>query len=92
MKTQAWLHLGDTIVGDFGAAGRSAYTIIGETVNTASRFEQYKPKDGQPDGAVRISDHVFGRLDAEGRARFSPEPFPMPAKHGRTYPAHFSID
>ncbi|MGW5841081.1 adenylate/guanylate cyclase domain-containing protein [Methylorubrum extorquens] len=92
MGLRIGLHLGDTIVGDFGAAGRSAYTIIGETVNTASRFEQYKPKDGQPDGAVRISDHVFGRLDAEGRARFSPKPFPMPAKHGRTYPAHFSID
>ncbi|MEH3147563.1 MAG: cyclic nucleotide-binding domain-containing protein [Methylobacterium frigidaeris] len=92
MGLRIGLHLGDTIVGDFGAAGRSAYTIIGETVNTASRFEQYKPKDGQPDGAVRISDHVFGRLDAEGRTRFSPEPFPMPAKHGRTYPAHFSID
>lgn len=92
MGLRIGLHLGEAIVGDFGAAGRSAYTIIGETVNTASRFEQYKSKDGQPDGPVRISDRVFDRLDADAKARFSPEPFAMPAKHGRTYPAHFSID
>lgn len=91
MGLRIGLHLGEAVVGDFGAAGRSAYTIIGETVNAASRYEQYKPKVGQPDGAVRISDRVYGRLDADGRSRFSPEPFAMPDKHGRTYPAHFSI-
>ncbi|WP_019904777.1 adenylate/guanylate cyclase domain-containing protein [Methylobacterium sp. 77] len=91
MGLRIGLHLGEAVVGDFGAAGRSAYTIIGETVNAASRYEQYKPKDGQPDGPVRISDRVYGRLHADGRSRFSPDPFAMPDKHGRTYPAHFSI-
>lgn len=91
MGLRIGLHLGEAVVGDFGAAGRSAYTIIGETVNAASRYEQYKPKAGQPDGSVRISDRVYGRLDADGRSRFSPDPFAMPDKHGRTYPAHFSI-
>lgn len=92
MGLRIGLHLGEAVIGDFGAAGRSAYTIIGETVNSASRFEQYKPKEGQPDGAVRISDRVFLHLEPEGRSRFRAEPFAMPAKHGRTYPAHLSID
>lgn len=33
------LHLGDLVLGEIGAAGRAPRTIIGETVNAASRLE-----------------------------------------------------
>ena len=33
------LHLGDLVLGEIGAAGHSARTIIGDTVNVASRLE-----------------------------------------------------
>ncbi len=34
------LHTGPVVVGNIGAPGRINYTIVGDTVNTANRFEQ----------------------------------------------------
>ena len=33
------LHLGDLVLGEIGAAGNAPRTLIGDTVNTASRLE-----------------------------------------------------
>jgi class 3 adenylate cyclase len=85
------LHVGDVAVGDFGSSDRIAFTIVGEPVNTASRYEQYKPGVGEPDGALRISADVYARLDETIRASFRPDPILIPAKHDRRYAAHLSI-
>lgn len=40
------LHLGDLVLGEIGAAGNAPRTIIGETVNTASRLEAATKEQG----------------------------------------------
>ena len=84
------LHVGDVAVGDFGSAGRVAFTLVGEPVNRASRYEQYKPTPGEPNGAVRISDAVYALLDDTVRPSFRPDPILITAKHDRCFAAHLS--
>ena len=45
VKIGIGLHLGDVVLGEIGAAGQAPRTLIGDTVNTASRLEaQTKPQ------------------------------------------------
>lgn len=84
------LHIGEVSVGNFGGASRIAFTLVGNTVNVASRYEQCKtPPDG-PHGVVRISDALFARLAQPDRDLFRAEPIILTDKHARSYAAHLS--
>jgi adenylate cyclase len=65
------LHLGTVVLGEIGAAGRAPRTLIGDTVNTASRLEgQTKALGAQ----VLISQSI---LDAAGMQPIDQEPISL---------------
>jgi class 3 adenylate cyclase len=88
------LHMGPVVIGDFGGKDRIAYTLMGETVNSASRYEQAREdQDGVRLGTVRLSDTVFAALQVTDLAsRFDAAPRQFEAKQGRMFPTHTSID
>lgn len=53
IQVRIGLHTGEAVVGNIGSPGRINYTIVGDTVNTASRLEQLG-KDLGPDAEVCI--------------------------------------
>jgi len=84
------LHCGDVIFGDFGGSERIAFTLIGETVNSASRYEQARTCiDGIPLGRVRVSPAVFTQLRSEELiGAFEPMPRTFSDKHATRFVAH----
>jgi class 3 adenylate cyclase len=83
------LHFGDVSIGDFGGDDRIAFTLVGDAVNIAARYEQCPVPPNGPRGVVRISDILFARLGDE-RGLFLSEPILLTDKHARTYAAHLS--
>ncbi|MFB0490003.1 class 3 adenylate cyclase [Methylobacterium sp. OAE515] len=67
------LHAGEVSVGDFGGGDRIAFTLVGQPVNEAARYEQWRPEPGQPTGRVRVSDKIFAGLPEDVRSSFPPE-------------------
>lgn len=68
------MHIGNVSVGTFGTEDRFSYTILGEAVNTASRYEQAKKgNDEQELGNVRISPELFNEIseDSDEKNAFS---------------------
>jgi class 3 adenylate cyclase len=61
------LHCGAVIFGDFGAKNRIAVTVLGETVNTAARYEQAKSSEL---GRIRISPALKEKLPKPGNLTF----------------------
>lgn len=88
------LHMGPVVVGDFGGSGRIAYTLMGETVNSASRYEQARTDvSGATLGALRISEPVYLHIaDPALRNRFASETVRFLAKGGQEFVAHTSTD
>ncbi|WP_349962883.1 adenylate/guanylate cyclase domain-containing protein [Rhizobium sp. ZPR3] len=87
------MHIGKVTVGDFGGANRVAFTLIGETVNTASRYEQARTAtDGLPLGRVRISDALFEALPDDLRSNFDNSARQIADKHSFTYGVRSSLD
>jgi class 3 adenylate cyclase len=58
------VHTGDVIVGNIGAPGRINYTIVGDTVNTASRLEQLCKEvcTGSPEVSILVSGATAAAL------------------------------
>ncbi len=84
------LHVGEVSVGDFGGGDRIAFTIVGQPVNEAARYEQYRHDPTQPGGRVRVSDKVFAGLPEDVRSSFQPNAVEFADKHGRTFVAFLS--
>lgn len=87
------LHFGQVVIGDFGGSDRIAFTLIGDTVNRASRYEQAKScQRGLPLGRVRISPDVFRRLTEHLTEDFERVPRQFSDKHGVLYDVHASLE
>lgn len=88
------IHLGEVIMGDFGASDRIGFTLVGETVNSAARYEQARLcTEGRPLGRVRVSDTLFGHLaDEQIKTRFRGELRHLPSKNGQVFSAFVSCD
>lgn len=84
------LHIGPVILGDFGGGPRIAFTCIGETVNTASRYEQASRRiDDKPLGRVRMSPSLWSRLsDRAIIASFDGVEGAFEDKHRVRYPVY----
>ena len=85
IRVRIGLHSGPVVVGNIGAPGRVNFTVVGDTVNIAQRFEQLGKefmKDGEEIvvlasgstmGAVRDRDALgLGPLKPEQRHRQGP--------------------
>lgn len=88
------LHLGPVVIGDFGSRGRISYTLIGETVNAAARYQQaYVDLDGRKLSRLRLSDAVFTQLtDADLLKRIGSEPSRFVTKNANEFDAYISLD
>ncbi|RST85511.1 cyclic nucleotide-binding domain-containing protein [Aquibium carbonis] len=86
------LHAGSVIFGDFGGSDRVAFTIIGDAVNSASRYEQARSCSENKDlGRVRVSQELFDLLtDDELLKQFEPAQRMLPAKDGMVFPARIA--
>ena len=88
------LHLGPVVIGDFGGTGRIAYTVMGETVNSASRYEQARSDtDGMRLGRLRISEAVYPFIsEPDLLKRLSSDTRRFVVKGDREFATYTSID
>jgi class 3 adenylate cyclase len=67
VRTRIGVHTGEVVVGNIGAPGRINYTIVGDTVNAASRLEQLCKEvcTDLPEVSILISDATAATLGPE---------------------------
>jgi class 3 adenylate cyclase len=77
------LHTGPACFGDFGTEDRIAVTLLGETINLASRYEQLRtdPEHYPGLGPIRISPELRDLICASGKMNGLNGPIRANAKH-----------
>ena len=66
LVTRIGINSGDSIVGNMGYDERLSYTVVGDTVNVASRLEALNKRYGT---AILIGEHTWTRVRSEMVAR-----------------------
>jgi class 3 adenylate cyclase len=87
------LHIGDVILGDFGGSSRIGFTLIGDAVNDASRYEQAKDAKGEKLGRVRVSKPLFDTIESRDlRNRFHDRSLTIEDKHHNEFPTYTILE
>ncbi|MGO4572878.1 adenylate/guanylate cyclase domain-containing protein [Microvirga sp. 2TAF3] len=67
MRTRFGLHTGEAVVGNVGSVDRMNYTVLGHTVNMASRFEKLNKRYGT---TILVSEDVRAAAGSDYLFRF----------------------
>jgi adenylate cyclase len=83
IRMRIGLHSGPAVVGNIGAPGRVNFTVVGDTVNVANRFEQLGKefmRDGEDVVLLVSGDTIAAVKDRESLALELPKPELRPIK------------
>jgi adenylate cyclase len=83
IRMRIGLHSGPAVVGNIGAPGRVNFTVVGDTVNVANRFEQLGKefmRDGEDVVLLVSGDTIAAVKDREALALELPKPEHRPIK------------
>ncbi|MBF9235015.1 adenylate/guanylate cyclase domain-containing protein [Microvirga alba] len=78
MRTRFGMHTGDAVVGNVGSADRVNYTVLGHTVNMASRLEKLNKRYGT---TILVSEDVCAAAGKDYLFRFVDRTVPEGAHH-----------